>query len=358
MGDDRMGQYKITYKVKDKVDPTVELDFSKPQRTSRYANPQTQDWVKGTQQDELVDDALQNPNWQWHDPKDPTTGTLSDNVFRLLNDTYFQSYKTFASTKKEPGQTPTESLSLEMIHNNLHQWSGGGGRDKNNIPADGHMANVPVASFDPIFWMHHRNVDRLFAIWQYLNPHSWLTPDDDPKPTDRLQPFHRDEQGTVYTSDDTRPWKRFGYTYPELVDGITKDDLRKVIAQKYGKSVSKLKEARSVDSGVTEHEFQDYIINVQYDRYALDGHPYTINFFLKIDDEHVYKLSQVFNFSAEGDGTCPNCEAQRREGVLSTGQVPISIPLHKVMRQEESLVKGVPYLSGTSPGLHFTLGSC
>jgi tyrosinase len=33
-----------------------------------------------------------------------------------------------------------------------------------------------VAAFDPVFWLHHANVDRLFAMWQALNPDSYITP--------------------------------------------------------------------------------------------------------------------------------------------------------------------------------------
>jgi hypothetical protein len=28
---------------------------------------------------------------------------------------------------------------------------------------------IVLSAFDPIFWMHHCNCDRLFAIWQALN---------------------------------------------------------------------------------------------------------------------------------------------------------------------------------------------
>lgn len=33
-----------------------------------------------------------------------------------------------------------------------------------------HMSQVVTAAFDPIFWLHHVNVDRQWAIWQKLNP--------------------------------------------------------------------------------------------------------------------------------------------------------------------------------------------
>ena len=32
---------------------------------------------------------------------------------------------------------------------------------------------IPVA-FDPIFYFHHCNVDRLYALWEYVYPDYWL----------------------------------------------------------------------------------------------------------------------------------------------------------------------------------------
>lgn len=42
------------------------------------------------------------------------------------------------------------------MHNAMHSWWGGGG----------HMSSAQVSSFDPIFFLHHANVDRLWAMWQ------------------------------------------------------------------------------------------------------------------------------------------------------------------------------------------------
>ena len=36
--------------------------------------------------------------------------------------------------------------SIEYIHNGIHAIVGG---------TDGHMQNVPLSAFDPIFWLHH-----------------------------------------------------------------------------------------------------------------------------------------------------------------------------------------------------------
>jgi tyrosinase len=41
------------------------------------------------------------------------------------------------------------------VHGNVHTWVG------NNQG----MGDIPYAAFDPIFWMHHCNIDRLWASW-------------------------------------------------------------------------------------------------------------------------------------------------------------------------------------------------
>lgn len=37
------------------------------------------------------------------------------------------------------------------------------------------MGHPGYAAFDPIFWLHHCNVDRIFALWQVLSPNSYVT---------------------------------------------------------------------------------------------------------------------------------------------------------------------------------------
>ncbi len=47
---------------------------------------------------------------------------------------------------------------LEGIHNSGHVWVGGS------------MQSVPTAPADPVFWMHHAEIDRIWAEWQAVNP--------------------------------------------------------------------------------------------------------------------------------------------------------------------------------------------
>lgn len=99
---------------------------------------------------------------------------------------------------------------LENIHNLIHNFSGGlnpnynpsSGEPMNvNNPQAGDMVNAGRTAFDPIFWAHHSNVDRLWSEWQKL--HTTLGPDD---PTDILSPW-------TMTVSDTYSIATLGYEY-------------------------------------------------------------------------------------------------------------------------------------------------
>jgi len=55
--------------------------------------------------------------------------------------------------------------SIEGIHDTIHTDIGG----------RGHMGDPAVAAFDPIFWLHHCNVDRLLALWQTAYPDVYVS---------------------------------------------------------------------------------------------------------------------------------------------------------------------------------------
>lgn len=86
------------------------------------------------------------------------------------------------------------------------------------------------SAFDPIFMLHHANVDRLFAIWQTIWPHSYventfatsgtatIAPGDALSQDSPLKPFHRSRNGTFWTSAAIRDTRILGYTYPETAD--------------------------------------------------------------------------------------------------------------------------------------------
>lgn len=128
--------------------------------------------------------------------------------------------------------------SLESVHDTIHNTVGSSG--------PGHMTNPAYSAFDPIFWLLHVNIDRLTAIWQALNPNSWVTNHSNPTATftldagvyadenTPLHPFHRNQAGDFWTSASVRDHTIFGYTYPELVGLSEGTALVERVNQLYG----------------------------------------------------------------------------------------------------------------------------
>ncbi|KIX96367.1 uncharacterized protein Z520_08145 [Fonsecaea multimorphosa CBS 102226] len=99
--------------------------------------------------------------------------------------------------------------SLEGIHGDYHINIGN---------TAGHMSDVPIAAFDPIFWIHHAQIDRWFAVWQAAHPDSWFDPGEDQAP---LLPFRTSKGDTpandrFWDSAGSKSTETFGYTYPDL----------------------------------------------------------------------------------------------------------------------------------------------
>jgi len=113
------------------------------------------------------------------------------------------------------------------------------------------MSDPAVAAFDPIFYLHHCNVDRLLSLWAALNPGIWVTtgkfdhrgsfnilPNAEVNANTDLEPFWHPEKlfwkssGTTRTSD-------LHYTYPEFNNldlgnpNAVKTAIESIVKQKY-----------------------------------------------------------------------------------------------------------------------------
>ena len=115
-----------------------------------------------------------------------------------LNDAlYAERYPTFSSNNlfTKILNKMIDFNPLEIPHNNIHDFIGGEG---------GIMSDVPVSAYDPLFWLHHCNMDRFFYNWAHrvtngfkdeLKP--YRIPDETLEGT--LAPFS--PIGSVYSSD-------------------------------------------------------------------------------------------------------------------------------------------------------------
>ncbi|WPH01836.1 Hypothetical protein R9X50_00469000 [Acrodontium crateriforme] len=168
-----------------------------------------------------------------------------ESVYNLLSNC--PSWSSFSNTGGAASQC---SMSIEGIHNNIHSLVGG--IPNGNGGTGGHMAYLPVAAFDPAFWVHHANVDRILALWQgvYGNEYgdgsqpigypTWTNEvhavQDANSP---LTPFFRNSNGDFHTTNSVKNWKDLNYDYPEFMatDG-SQQAIENVIAAYYGPSAS------------------------------------------------------------------------------------------------------------------------
>ena len=78
-----------------------------------------------------------------------------------------------------------------------------------HIAVGGDMSSVPSAGFDPIFYLHHANIDRLWANWQASHPGALPASEA----SFALLPFDRPYSASYYTGADMESTSALGYRY-------------------------------------------------------------------------------------------------------------------------------------------------
>ncbi|KAI9706216.1 MAG: hypothetical protein M1820_004977 [Bogoriella megaspora] len=157
----------------------------------------------------------------------------------------FANHSGGGQTKVDGRTYPT--VSVESFHDGIHNLLGTGGsawdndqlnRRKISRNAVGHMGNPTVASYDPIFWLHHNNVERLLCLHQAIYPDKYL---DDGLAGEDLVPFlHENGDGSFWKSTDKwikNYWNSGfaipGATEPQADFKAIKAELKKYLAETY-----------------------------------------------------------------------------------------------------------------------------
>ncbi|KAJ5375867.1 hypothetical protein N7517_007873 [Penicillium concentricum] len=337
-------------------------NFGNATGTSRWPdeedqNPTSEGWRHGVVNNRKVADTFNSHEGY----NDKNHGPAAEMVYRLL--TVPMDYTTFASTNPtSKDQHVDQDLNIEYIHNNVHGWTG----------AAGHMGNVPVASFDPLFFLHHCNIDRLFAIWQALNPDKWMDniPANNATIHDSfgkehivngrtpLQPFRRDAGGNYWTPEGVRFPSNLGYSYPELLrwesryrqengtlnQVLFKENITTIVNRLYGVSRDLTLDPKApTPEGVEAIEgglkLTDFAFSVRFLKYALGGQPFWVKLYLAQEDGIQTPLTdliaEVYNFSQkpdlDGSSVCGNCTQGQQLRVKSTAYIPIAPVLYKLL---------------------------
>ncbi|TEY36383.1 hypothetical protein BOTCAL_0554g00040 [Botryotinia calthae] len=143
--------------------------------------------------------------------------SYQSNVYLIMRDPNYKQFDAFSNHQWASNNAPGTYGSIEDVHNSVHSETGGNGQ----------MGDPDYAAFDPLFWLHHTNVDRQFAIWQALNPNSYainklsgdgtfsIQSGSQETSTTPLTPFNNATGKTYWTSDGVRSTATFNYAYPE-----------------------------------------------------------------------------------------------------------------------------------------------
>ncbi|POS84884.1 hypothetical protein EPUL_005609 [Erysiphe pulchra] len=219
-----------------------------------------------------------------------SAASVRSRIYTIL--TNYHSYLAFSNGGYRAEAPPSEQDSLEAIHDQVHALVGGGG----------HMSFIDYAGFDPIFFLHHAMVDRCFAMWQILNPDSYVTPriavtDTFTLPVGQVQdtntpltPFFKDGSGNFWSSSDVRDINKFGYQYFETSDANHENREQEVIMainRLYGPSPGTRRAKRDVDaqSISASGNYREWLANIQMPKSAQNS-PYSVYIFLgPFDDD-------------------------------------------------------------------------
>ncbi|KIK65099.1 hypothetical protein GYMLUDRAFT_39487 [Collybiopsis luxurians FD-317 M1] len=265
--------------------------------------------------------------------------------------------------------------SLEGVHDSMH----------NILGQNGHMGDPDYAGFDPIFYLHHCNVDRLYALWEYVypkdcyieggdhivHPHSndpyakggyyvytqssgtySLVYNEGIDPKTALFPF-RTKKGEYWTSDEARGLDENSYpkyyTYPpvDTVNGqidvgksVSSEQQRekyRVGLQKYyglGDSIANVPleqisplvlSAESTALGRKLYTLPDaarVVISVQTPEFAFDG-PYSIEVHYTDKKNEPQYVGSISVFARQPDSNCANCKKKRQLGTTIHGLIVV-----------------------------------
>ncbi|KAK6332681.1 hypothetical protein TWF730_004340 [Orbilia blumenaviensis] len=333
-----MSELNCDYRGENQDDGTP-VEFGPTKGTSRWASSVTgETWVQGQNNYQNVVGDLEKHDWYENYGDDGPLPverqyqkTLAETMSRLILPGYLDEYETYSSAQFLDQSKPIENLSIEDVHNNMHGWIGG----------NGHMSNVPTSAFDPIFWLHHANYDRLLALWQQTHPKQWIksTYNGDKKyeyvagnwsipmhtvvdGTTPLMPFFRLVEGrhVAFNSFDVEDFAQYGYTYP-LIDrqwqvpydeNKREEDIKKITkavnnaygtvrqtiikhaeraGPERGRAIRGLTDIDQNLEGNIAGNVSDYVVNVVFDRYANRGSGYIVHILLGQSSERNGKIN-------------------------------------------------------------------
>ena len=113
-------------------------------------------------------------------------------------------------TKCDGGLIAIDGIQTSFLHGSVHMWVGG--TDASGNP--GTLSDTATSPNDPVFWLHHANIDRLAESWWIINAYQYLPISGGPRGSnlsDRIWPY------STTNADMAVPTAKLGYVYDELI---------------------------------------------------------------------------------------------------------------------------------------------
>ncbi|KAF2213402.1 hypothetical protein CERZMDRAFT_120761 [Cercospora zeae-maydis SCOH1-5] len=289
--------------------------------TKRYPTA----WTSGARsQDNLIGPVLDNQ-----------LVSFSNRVYNLL--TFYDNFTQFSNEAWYGSEQNIDSL--EALHDAIHAITG----------QQGHMTYLDYSAYDPIFWLHHVNLDRFFDIWQTLHPDSYVEPMAALSPTytiakgsiqdadSPLEPFSKDSKGTMWTSNTVKNTRTFGYTYVETANG-SQADARAAVNSLYGsgytgggligvRDTAVTAGTMRTTAGFVVHGRQrHYAASILSDKHALNG-SYSIYVFVgEVDDSDPSSWPTSPNLAGTHAtfGSLRAHEDLARQAMITGGTIPLT----------------------------------
>ena len=203
-------------------------------------------------------------------------------------------------------------------HNLVHVQVGG----QQNPNLWGLMADPGLAALDPIFYLHHANIDRLWAVWNgegNINPtdQNWLNGPAVLGEREFVMPMP-DGTDYVFTPGDVSDLNQLNYTYDDLQSPqITKPDLLAARFNKLGVASSNTFRTKLMDEGEKSELFGS---NDQSLKLSGHGVKTQVNF----DESSWKKVPESFSLAASSSQPqIPNQVYLQIENV--TGEVDANV---------------------------------
>ena len=202
-------------------------------------------------------------------------------------------YKTFGGYPaiKQRGEAQLDGLAEQSFHNNIHNWIGG------------QMATFTESGFDPIFYAHHGNCDRIWDAWRAYSPNNTL-PEEEEWLEKRL--FATDGNGTPvdFKIKELLNTEDLGYKFHDL-------DLNPTFCNPYEEGDKPAREASEVDcvaplnleTSQTDAIYKEMVnkerthVILHFERAQLPYQPYCARVFFEYDNNGEQKSKYTGTFT-------------------------------------------------------------